>query len=305
MSEISDLEQALLIAAADADSRAYEPVKTSESAEYGLEKETTESEINLEPQPKVKPKKRSLEPNDTSESLSKIRKGYADVVASHYNSLEEKGIIERSKSRIVYLRNFHNWIKSMLINEYLAKVKENKKQHNAPVRVHDMCCGKGGDLLKWRKGGITHLICSDIASISLEQCKARYYHMKGRSARERGGGNIYSIEYICADCTRARLREKYSDPSMKIDLVSCQFAFHYSFESLPQAECMLRNAAECLQPGGYFIGTITDAYDLIARARRSESDTYGNNIYKVSLDFDIDKLIFSGHHYSAPNVTSN
>ena len=38
------------------------------------------------------------------------------------------------------------------------------------------------------------------------------------------------------------------------DIVSCQFALHYSFESEAQAECMVRNAAECLRPGGFFIG---------------------------------------------------
>lgn len=59
------------------------------------------------------------------------------------------------------------------------------------------------------------------------------------------------------------MREKFADPSMQLDFVSCQFAFHYSFESLPQAECMLRNAGESLKPGGYFIGTIPDAYDLV------------------------------------------
>jgi mRNA (guanine-N7-)-methyltransferase len=50
---------------------------------------------------------------------------------------------------------------------------------------------------------------------------------------------------------------------MELDLVSCQFSFHYCFESLPQAETMLLNAAECLRPGGYFIGTIPDAYEIM------------------------------------------
>lgn len=62
---------------------------------------------------------------------------------------------------------------------------------------------------------------------------------------------------------QVRLREKYKDPSVHLDFVSCQFAFHYSFETLQQAECMMRNASECLRPGGYFIGTIPDAYDLV------------------------------------------
>lgn len=111
---------------------------------------------------------------------------HSKVVANHYNLIEEKGRDERSKSRIVYMRNFHNWIKSMLINEYLTKIKDLKRQHNPPIRVHDMCCGKGGDLLKWKKGNITHLICSDIAEVSLEHCKQRYDDMKQRSQNERG-----------------------------------------------------------------------------------------------------------------------
>lgn len=186
----------------------------------------------------------------------------------------------------------------MLINDYLTKIKDGKKQHNAPIRVLDMCSGKGGDLLKWKKGGITHLICADIASVSLDQCKGRYDDMVSRGARDRNGGNIYSIEYIPGDCTRIRLREKYRDPSMKLDLVSCQFACHYSFESLPQAECFLRNVSECLQPGGFFIGTVPDAYDLIARAKRCRSNTYGNKVYQVSLEFDIDRPPLFGAKYN-------
>lgn len=229
--------------------------------------------------------------NDEVENIG----GHAKVVATHYNAIEEKGLEERSKSRIFHLRNFHNWIKSILINEYLTKIKDNKK-HNEPIRVHDMCCGKGGDLLKWRKGNITHLICSDIASVSLEQCKTRYQDMKHRSYRERHG-SLYTTEYIIADCTRVRLREKYQDPSIELDLVSCQFAFHYSFESLPQAECMIKNAAECLRPGGYFIGTITDANELIARARNSDSSSFGNNVYNVIFDCDIMKPDLFGAKY--------
>lgn len=225
------------------------------------------------------------------------RSGYANVVAEHYNTLEEKGLDERSKSRIVHMRNFHNWIKSMLINEYLSKIKDNKKHHEA-VRVMDMCCGKGGDLLKWRKGGITHLICTDIAAVSLEQCKSRYEDMKLRSYRERHHSNIYTIEYIAGDSTRVSIRQKYKDVTMKLDLVSCQFAFHYSFESLQQAECMIRNAAECIQPGGYFIGTIPDANELVARARKSASNSFGNDVYQVTFDTDVNKPPLFGTKYN-------
>ncbi len=58
-------------------------------------------------------------------------------------------------------------------------------------------------------------------------------------------------------------------------MVSCQFAFHYCFESLPQADCMLRNAAECLNPGGFFIGTTPDAYDIVRRLREGKPGCAG------------------------------
>lgn len=36
-------------------------------------------------------------------------------VASHYNNLQEVGLAARSRSRIFFMRNFNNWLKSVLI----------------------------------------------------------------------------------------------------------------------------------------------------------------------------------------------
>ena len=64
-------------------------------------------------------------------------------------------------------------------------------------------------------------------------------------------------------CLQARIKDLFASKEQLFDLVSCQFSFHYCFESLPQAECMMRNAAECLRPGGFFIGTIPNANDIV------------------------------------------
>lgn len=206
------------------------------------------------------------------------------IIAQHYNNLQEKGLAQRYNSKILYLRNFNNWIKSMLISDYLQRIQDS----GSPLTVLDMCCGKGGDLLKWQKGNISYLICTDIAEMSIEQCRARY-----ETARK-----SFNAEFFTCDSTRDRLRERLCDPSMKINLVSCQFAFHYCFESLKQAEMMLKNVSECLRPGGYFIGTIPDAYDIMKRQKRAEADTFGNDIYQIKFLSDPNDLPIFGAKYN-------
>lgn len=59
------------------------------------------------------------------------------------------------------------------------------------------------------------------------------------------------------------LSEKLDDAELMFDICSCQFVYHYSFESEQKANMMLRNACERLKPGGYFIGTTPDAFELV------------------------------------------
>ncbi|XP_063216085.1 mRNA cap guanine-N7 methyltransferase isoform X2 [Bacillus rossius redtenbacheri] len=222
--------------------------------------------------------------------------GLGAVVATHYNTLQEKGLDERCKSRIFYLRNFNNWTKSMLINEFMSKLWQ-LRGRDSELRVMDMCCGKGGDLLKWRRGNISHLVCVDLAATSVEQCRNRYNDLVTRSGSERGFAPVFSAEFIAADCTKTQLKQRYQDSLMMLDLVSCQFAFHYCFESLPQAECMLRNVAECLRPGGFFIGTMPDAYGIVHRLKASGGKEFGNDLYKIEFQCDTERIPLFGAKY--------
>lgn len=205
------------------------------------------------------------------------------TVAKHYNERQEVGLSERTKSRIFYLRNFNNWIKSMAINDVLMQVKVNKRG-SGPITVLDLCSGKGGDLLKWKKGEIDYLVCADIAATSVEQCEARYKEMLERAKHERGLHKTFQAEFITADCSKQRLKELYKDEGIQFDLVSCQFSFHYSFESLEQAEMMLQNACECLKPGGYFVGTMPNACELVKRLRAADGMSFSNEVYEISFD---------------------
>ncbi|XP_026878711.2 mRNA cap guanine-N7 methyltransferase [Electrophorus electricus] len=202
--------------------------------------------------------------------------GHSQKVATHYNRLQECGLAERSRSRIIHLRNFNNWMKSVLIGEILDKVGRGHRG----VAVLDLGCGKGGDLLKWRKARISRLVCADIADVSVEQCRQRYNDMRSRGYP---GERIFNAEFITADCARELLSEKLSDPKLRFDVCSCQFVYHYSFESEAQADTMLRNACERLRPGGFFIGTTPDAYELVKRLEASDSNSFGNEVYRVTF----------------------
>lgn len=220
--------------------------------------------------------KRKHEEEETTPSKKQMA-DHGLKVASHYNSLQEVGLAARSRSRIFFMRNFNNWLKSVLIGEILEQVRGVGSRQ---LCVLDLGCGKGGDLLKWRRGGISHLVCADLAEVSVEQCQIRYQDMKKKSHFNE---KIYSAEFITADCTKELLSEKLEDPTLMFDICSCQFVYHYSFESEQKADMMLRNACEHLKPGGFFIGTTPDAFELVKRLEASDSLSFGNEVFNVSF----------------------
>lgn len=257
-----------------ADTMKQEGEKLTE-AEEGKQMTSERDELHQ----KMGMKRKHDEEEDEAETspTKKLAADHSVKVATHYNKLQEVGLAARSQSRIFFMRNFNNWLKSVLIGEILEKVRN---LGHRQVSVLDLGCGKGGDLLKWRRGGINHLVCADIAGVSVEQCQSRYEDMKRKShANER----IFSAQFITADCSKEVLAEKLDDAELMFDICSCQFVYHYSFESEQKADMMLRNACERLKPGGFFIGTTPDAYELVKRLEASDSLSFGNEVFNVTF----------------------
>jgi len=203
-------------------------------------------------------------------------KGIAAVVTEHYNGLRDKGFAHRDKSEIINMRNLNNHIKSRIIQNTIDKIREKQGRYCA-LNVLDLCCGKGGDLSKWKCGGVDHVICADIAEKSIADCKNRYSKMRN---------TWFTTEFIAADCSNVSIQRKFKDPNMELGLASCQFGIHYGFESQPQAERMLANITDNLAPGGYFIGTTVDACHIIKRLGRDKEHNnrkFGNSIFSVEF----------------------
>uniref|UniRef100_A0A8R1HS67 mRNA cap guanine-N(7) methyltransferase n=1 Tax=Caenorhabditis japonica TaxID=281687 RepID=A0A8R1HS67_CAEJA len=203
----------------------------------------------------------------------------ASEVASHYNNVRQTGIQIRKESRIFFMRNMNNFVKSQLIND--AKARLNELNIRNP-RVLDIACGKGGDLRKWNIAGAKTVVMADVADVSIQQAEERYKQMRGYPH------NIFGAQFIVADCTKENLEEKIENKE-PFDLVSCQFAMHYSFVDEPSARTFLKNAVGMLRPGGIFIGTLPDADRITWAVRNGEDGKFANDVCKITYE-NVDEL---------------
>ena len=78
-------------------------------------------------------------------------------------------------------------------------------------------------------------------------------------------------------------KKSYLEEGLWFDFVSCQFAFHYSFETYPRALRMMRNAAERMKPGSYFLGTVPDDSVLVHKLRDAAAMSFGNDLFQVDF----------------------
>lgn len=181
----------------------------------------------------------------------------AKKVEDHYDNKLQIGMNKRKDSEIIGLRNFNNWVKNTLIQKYISKGDQ----------VLDLCCGKGGDLNKFDKKDISVLYGVDISKESLKDMVERYQNSKIK----------YSLKLYHGDATTKNIN------IAKVDVVSCQFALHYSFESEKQARRLLMNVEQNLKNGGYFLVTTTDSYVMVKKLNE-KGLKYGNEIYQVEFE---------------------
>jgi mRNA (guanine-N7-)-methyltransferase len=116
----------------------------------------------------------SRELDDYPERPAKRHAGDVEMVIDHCKRLSpaqpiinaafpdnlrpEVGVKQRKESPIIGLKNFNNWVKSVLITQFghpALAASNPAKRHG---KVLDMGCGKGGDLIKWGKARIQEML---------------------------------------------------------------------------------------------------------------------------------------------------
>ncbi|KAI0318351.1 mRNA capping enzyme-domain-containing protein [Amylostereum chailletii] len=244
-----------------------------------------------------------LEEQNLGEDAPRVKRSRdAGLVVEHYNARPNVGVEQRRDSPIIGLRNFNNWIKSVLITRFAQPALQASAVVSAPGRgggglrgkVLDLGCGKGGDLSKWAKSKVKEYAGLDIAAISVDQARSRH----GSLRPPRSDAIFAALDCYVYPLTRALPPARLAMP---FDVVSMQFCMHYAFESLAKARRMLENASTWLRPGGVMVGTIPNAEQLLERLDALPADTeelmFGNEVYHIKFDDRENRPIY-GHRYS-------
>lgn len=200
------------------------------------------------------------------------------IHSTFYESQREQFHALRQTSNVIFLRKFNNWVKSVLINHTcFSKGKW--------LSVLDICCGKGGDLMKWKSSKVSHYVGVDLSENSVRNASERFKKMRIHGRLPFHG--IFLANNV-GDPNNSFIR--YLDKRILFDVVSCQMSMHYLCESEITARAFLSNVSSKLVPGGYFIGTTLDSNVLVKKLRKiglkegtDNKYTIGNQFYSVKF----------------------
>ncbi|KAL4067567.1 mRNA capping enzyme-domain-containing protein [Scleroderma citrinum] len=241
-------------------------------------------------------RERSMSPDDLPQPSAKRHAGDVGRVVNHYNMRPEVGVKQRLRSPIIGLKNFNNWVKSVLITRFVHPILSSSTPSESSGKrgkVLDMGCGKGGDLTKWEKARVRELIGVDIADVSIEQARQRWETMR----QPRFAASFAALDCYTKPLSNAFPPEKLAQP---FDVVSMQFCMHYAFETVEKARCMLQNVSQWLRKGGVFVGTIPNAEYLLERLDALPPSatqlSFGNSVYSIRFEDRHPRPLF-GHRY--------
>lgn len=209
---------------------------------------------------------------------------YTSKVALHYNNIPTITREKRKDSTIINLRNINNFIKSMIIQLYVRK----------NTSVLDLGCGKGGDILKYKKMRIKYFCGIDIAEQSVKECETRI-----KSVNEPFKYDLYNKDMISEEINL----------NYKFDIIALQFSLHYAFESKSAFDKLFKTIMNHVKDNTYILITLVD-HSTIIRAYnevlvtdkecgycKKKNNCFGNSIFHIKFkNFSINNKF--GNKYS-------
>ena len=180
-----------------------------------------------------------------------------------------------TKESEVYRVN--NLVKRNLYDKYLKKGDV----------IMEMSGGRGGDLIKILRRQPKKIVLVDIDEGALKEARKRW---EGFSAKNRGNTEI---EFVQMNLLKPDIN-KLKKVVKEVDMISCQFAFHYFMENKGSVENILEVVKTFLKKGGYFFYTGYDGEIIFDKLKTQDKlvykDKYGGVLAEIEKKYK-DKMM--------------
>jgi SAM-dependent methyltransferase len=186
-------------------------------------------------------------------------------------------------------REYHNWVKSILIYSYCSLGKENRDGKMKKKSVLDIGCGRGGDIMKMYHARVSEFIGTDPDHEGL------FGAIDSATVRYQGNVSKFpdfpKMTFVQADGSvqfdadqqekklqgmapdNKKMIEKIFTKDKKFDVINSQFAIHYLFDSTTSINNLISNVKNYLKTDGYLVCTLFDAKQVMNLLGGKESFT--------------------------------
>jgi len=254
------------------------------------------------------------EPTETELALlgGRVREGSARQYFDRQGPEADEGLATEMKK-------FHNrWIKeTILFGTGLA---------GGDKSLIDLACGVAGDLHKWLRMKTSFVLGIDYAAKNImdtaDSCYTRYMN---QAVKLGGLSAIPPMLFAIADSSKplvdgsagstdeekdilrsvfGRVKPAGSVPAfveevgasrlkLGADCVSCMFAIHYMFETPEKFQGFLRNLADTMKIGSYFIGCCPDGqkvFELLREGPSKRGIDKGTVVWDITKRYEVDDI---------------
>ena len=177
-------------------------------------------------------------------------------------------------------RDYHNWIKSIIIYSYCSMGKENRDGKDKKKSVLDIGCGRGGDIMKMYHARVGEFIGTDPDHEglfgALDSATVRYQENVKKFP------DFTKMTFIHADgsvpmtveAQEKKLQgmtpenkkqiERVFTKDRKFDIINSQFAIHYLFDKPESVNNLIDTVKTYLKTDGYLICTLFDPKQVMS-----------------------------------------
>lgn len=252
--------------------------------------------------------------------------GYDTVTMSEIEA-QEAGNEERYYARdiaryhllSVNMQNFHNFV----IKKQLFENPRPLPSSSVPGsrgRLLELACGQAGDMSRWASANYHTVVGIDKNANNITDPVNGAYargirSLKNENRNYQQSNTTPNMCFLIGDCGKslktgeafqtgsdseywwkALTAKEQNIPeeakvlkSSKFDVVSCQFAIHYFFESSDILDTFLNNVSDYLRDGGYFITSFMDGNKVNDMFRDKKSSVVTGNVKNCATVWAIEK----------------